>query len=331
VTEETKVVWDPIRSAYSKGDCVWAIQEHEAMSKAHPGALVPTDIEVIRGICFGRTGRRQDAIRVLDPLLAGGQAQTVDAQQIQYLVANWLFEEGQLDRAGERYQALLESNRERDRWAELAKLRLEQIRLRRGETGPSPALPPEQAPGAATGAPPREAAPEMAPGERPSFALPPPQAPDPVTRPSGSPAASPATVPAPPDQAPGGKPPEPSAQEVQTARLREAQQLLEAEKYEEAIQAYMRVEGPESEAQARKGIQEAQDRYAEKQRRDAASLVLKAREEGSANRKANLVKALEILQETNKRYPNNKYAPKIQQNIQDVIGQIRAIDPGFRP
>jgi hypothetical protein len=39
---------------------------------------------------------------------------------------------------------------------------------------------------------------------------------------------------------------------------------------------------------------------------------------------------LEILEETNKRYPNNRYAGKIQQNINDVIGQIRAIDPGFR-
>jgi outer membrane protein assembly factor BamD (BamD/ComL family) len=135
----------------------------------------------------------------------------------------------------------------------------------------------------------------------------------------------------PPEQPQTQKPPGSSVQEVQIARLQEAQRLLENEKYEEAIQAYQGVQGVDFEPQARKGIQEAQDRYAEKRRRDAASLVLKAREEGGGNRKANLLKALEILQDTNKRYPNNRYAPKIDQNIQDVIGQVRAIDPGFRP
>jgi outer membrane protein assembly factor BamD (BamD/ComL family) len=137
---------------------------------------------------------------------------------------------------------------------------------------------------------------------------------------------------APPQEPPSGqRPAEQPGQEGQSARLQEAQRLLDNDRYEEAIEAFQKVEGPEQSAQARKGIQEAQDRYAEKRRREAAALVLKAREEGGANRKANLVKALEILQDANKRYPNNRYAPKIDQNIQDVVGQVRAIDPSFRP
>jgi outer membrane protein assembly factor BamD (BamD/ComL family) len=114
------------------------------------------------------------------------------------------------------------------------------------------------------------------------------------------------------------------------ARLQEAQKLLEEERYEEAIVAFGQVEAQEYREQASKGIQEAQDRYAEKRRKEAAALVLKAREETGQARKASLLKALEILEETNRRYPNNRYAAKIQQNINDVIGQIRAIDPGFR-
>ncbi|MGQ9655599.1 MAG: hypothetical protein ACUVXD_16190, partial [Thermodesulfobacteriota bacterium] len=82
----------------------------------------------------------------------------------------------------------------------------------------------------------------------------------------------------------------------------------------------------------KKGIQEAQDRYADKRRREAASLVLRAHgETPSGNRKALLLQALQILQETNASYPSNKHASKIEQNIKDVIQQIRKMDPEFNP
>ncbi len=328
LTEETRVSWEPLRAAYGKGDCAAVAREYEGMGKAHPGAPAPAEIDAMRAVCLGRTGKRQEAIRILEPLLKGPQA--MDTQQLQYLLANWLYEEGQLDRSGERYQALLEGSKERDRWSDLAKIRLEQIRLRTGEASPGPL---------AAGPPDTRPAPGLGPqGEdqplvtvAPPGALPTPQIPLPERLPEPAPGTPPGVT------QPGVAPPpqkavETSPQELHTARLQEAQRLLDSEKYEEAIQAFQGLQGTPMEEQAQKGVQDAQDRYAEKRRREAADLVLKARDEkNAANRKAHLVRALGILQDTNGRYPNNRYAAKIQQNIQDVTGQIRAVDPGFRP
>jgi hypothetical protein len=317
VTEETRVSWEALRSAYGRGDCAWVLREHEAIVKTQPQAQAPTDVVVMRATCLGRTGNRQDAIRILEPLM-GGAAQAVDGMGLNYMLANWLFEDGQLDKAGDRYQILLEGSKERDRWVDLAKLRLEQIRLRRGEVRPAAA--PDVPSAGDSGPAARE---PVAPGgaaERPPDAaasLPPQMAPPQVTAPDG---------PRPPQG-----PTDPSTHQAQTARLQEGQGLLANDRYEEAIRVFQTVEGTEYEGQARKGIQEAQDRYAESKRREAAALVLKAREGSPANRKANLVQALSLLQETNKKYPNNRYAPKIQQNIQDVTDQLRAVDPSYRP
>lgn len=332
VTEETRISWEPMRSAFQRGDCAWLLQEHEALSRTHSELSTPLDVQLMRGICLGRYGKRQEALRILEPL--AGQGLLLDAQQVRYYTANWLFEEGELEKAAERYRALLEAGQEREKWADLAKLRLEQIRLRKKEEpAQSPAQPdvprvPESP------APPVQTAPEP---QAPSLSFPPrePLPPSPAKAPplrekqpeeeaAGTQPQVPPSLPRPPSQ------PGEGGQDVQLARLQEAQKLMDAEQYEEAIQRFQQVQGPAHEEQARKGIQEAQDRYAEKRRKEAADLVLKAREEGGSKRKANLLKALEILEDTNRRYPNNRYAAKIQQNIQDLIGQIRAIDPAFR-
>lgn len=324
VQEETRISWEPLRSAFQRGDCSWFLQEHEALSRTHSEMITPLDVQMMRGICLGRSGKRQEALKILEPLF--GQGLLLDAQQVRYLTANWLFEEGYLEKAAERYQALLETGQERERWAELARLRMEQIKLRKGEPVPQVEVqrPLEQQ------APPTQAAQEP---PAPSLTFPPrepippsaAQAPPVRERP---PEEQTSAAQAPPPQ----PPPQPTTggQEVQLARLQEAQKLMDAEQYEEAMKTFQQVQAPAYEEQARKGIQEAQDRYAEKRRKEAADLVLRAREEGGAKRKANLLKALEILEETNRRYPNNRYAAKIQQNIQDLIAQIRAIDPGFR-
>lgn len=330
VVEETRISWEPLRSAYQRGDCAWLLQEHEALSRTHSEMSTPLDVQMMRGICLGRSGKRQEALRILEPL--AGQASLLDAQQVRYLTANWLFEEGQLEKAAERYKALLETGQEREKWAELARLRLEQIKLRKGEPPlqqaeaprpleqqAPPALAPQEPQAPSLSFPPREPIPPPA-AQAPPVREKPPEEQAGATQPQQIPPAPTQ----PPPQFQGG------AQEVQLARLQEAQRLLDAEQYEEAIQTYQQVQGPAHEEQVRKGIQEAQDRYAEKRRKEAADLVLKAREEGGSKRKANLLKALEILEETNRRYPNNRYAAKIQQNIQDLIGQIRAIDPAFR-
>jgi tetratricopeptide (TPR) repeat protein len=328
LTEETRVSWEPLRLAYGRGDCITVAREHEGMAKAHLGAPAPTDVDAMRAICLGRTGKRQEAIRLLEPLLKGSQV--VDSQQLQYLLANWLYEEGQSDRAGERYQALLEGSKERDRWSDLAKIRLEQIRLRTGETSPATpgAGPPERAspPGLLPQTEPQPLVTVAPPGALPA---PPVPLPDRVSEPIPG---IPPAVTQPGATPPPEKQPEPSPQELYTARLQEAQRLLDSEKYEEAIQIFQGLQGTQVEVQAQKGIQEAQDRYAEKRRVEARDLVLEAREEKNpAKKKARLAQALGILQDANGRYPNNRYAAKIQQNIQDVTSQIRVIDPGFRP
>ncbi len=325
VVEETRISWEPVRSAFQRGDCVWLLQEYEALSRAHSEVNTPSDVQIMRGICLGRSGKRQEALRILEPL--AGQGLLLDAQQVKYLTANWLFEEGQLEKAAERYKSLLEAGQERDRWAELARLRLEQIRLRKGEP---PARMEAQTPSeASTQALQEPPAPSLSFPQRepipPAAAQPPPL--------RESPPEQQLSLPQP--QAPVGVPQQPTpstagGQEMQLARLQEAQRLMDAEQYEQAIETLQQVQGSSHEEQARKGIQEAQDRYAEKRRKEAAELVLKAREEGGSKRKANLLKALEILEETNRKYPNNRYAAKIQQNIQDLLGQIRAIDPSFR-
>lgn len=328
VIEETRISWEPLRSAFQRGDCAWLLQEHEALSRTHSDMGTPLDVQIMRGICLGRSGKRQEALRILEPL--AGQALLLDAQQVKYLTANWLFEEGHLEKAAERYKALLDTGQERERWAELARLRLEQIKLRKGEpVAQVEAQRPleEQAPPTQTAQ--ETQAPSLSFPQREPIAPPPAQAPPMKEKPPEEQIAaiqppSSSGAPQPPAQPAG------AGQEVQLARLQEAQRLMDAEQYEEAIQTYQQVQGSAHEEQVRKGIQEAQDRYAEKRRKEAADLVLRAREEGGSKRKANLLRALEILEETNRRYPNNRYAAKIQQNIQDLIGQIRAIDPAFR-
>lgn len=334
VKEETRVSWDILRSDYARGDCAAVLQEYRAVTGSHSGVAVPADVQLKRALCLSRSAKRREAIEVLEKLLAGGD-QLVDIQQIQYHVANWLFEEGELDKAAQRYQSVLEGGAERDRWADLAKLRVEQIRLRKGEgLSPQPVeRPREPTSGASLGgtSPAGSVANEKPPMPRPS-------GPETHERPSG-PAAGPAPGEPPKSSAkpaePGvssSKTTETGSQEVQLAKVQEAQRLLEGEKYEEAIRAFQEVEGTDLEPQVKKGIQEAQDRYADKRRREAASLVLKAHgETPSGNRKALLVQALQILQETNARYPGNKHASKIEQNIKDVTQQIRKMDPEFRP
>lgn len=336
IVEETKIPWDQLREGYQKGDCNWFLQEYEVLTKVHPQGSIPSDIEVMRGVCLGKLGRKREALGILESRAVPGRL--IDPQQIHYLTANWLFEEGELEKAEGRYKALLEGMEERTKWSELARLRLEQIRLKKGEVppprpteGPTVAKLPEP-----QGAPEPPQVSKSQEPEPPPITFPPRE---PVAPPQGAPPVAGLTPPAPGPSKPALPPststgPQDSAtgspQEVQVARLKEAQVLLDEERYEEAISLFSQVQSQELKDQAAKGIQEAQDRYAEKKRKEAAALVLKAREEGGPSKKANLIKALEILEETNRKYPANRYAAKIDQNIKDVIAQIRAIDPNFR-
>jgi thioredoxin-like negative regulator of GroEL len=121
-------------------------------------------------------------------------------------------------------------------------------------------------------------------------------------------------------------------EEIQLSRLKEARLLLDEGKYEQAIKTFQGLLGTEYDTEAQKGIQEAQDRYAEQQRRKAADLVYMALgKEDAEERKRLLIQALTLLQEVNMRYPANRYARKIQRNIGDVIARIQKMDPLFTP
>jgi thioredoxin-like negative regulator of GroEL len=120
--------------------------------------------------------------------------------------------------------------------------------------------------------------------------------------------------------------------QLHDAKLLEGKQFIDNEQYEEAVIAYQTLLGTEYDTLAQEGIQLAQDLYAEQHRREAASLVLKAHEDSDmASRKGLLVQALRMLQDINVRYPGNKYAAKVQQNIKDVVEQIQGMDPSFDP
>lgn len=315
ITEETRLSWEPVRSAYGQGDCTEALAKYEALSRTHPLALIPADVQILRALCLGRAGNRQEAIQILEPLLLG-QAHLVDAQYLQYLLANWLFQEGLLDRADVTYRSLLEGIKERNRWADLADLRLLQIRLRLGESAP--------------------AGPTLASAEPQIGKFP-------KTEPSSEagPSAERKLSTGPPflqgegetsEQPPSMASATPSIMEARAARLEEAQRLLESERYGQAIAAFQDLLGTEYETLAQEGIQQTQDRYAEKRRREAADLVLKAHNETKrGKRKDLLVQALGILSDTNNQYPGNRYAAKIDKNIRDVVAQIQGIDPDFQP
>jgi tetratricopeptide (TPR) repeat protein len=292
-----------------------ALQRLEALRKEHPEALVPQDVQVIQALCLGRSERRSEAIAVLERLLLS-EARLLDTQYLQYTLANWYFEEGLLDRAEKTYTSLLMSSQERSRWAELASIRLEQIRLKQG---PGAAL--------ASEAP-------MRPGTAPRTS-----STEQVLPPSGGVPVSSSQETLPQEETSGEEfpPPKevasvPTILDLRASRLEEAKGLLENEHYEEAIAAFQSLLGTEYDAQAQEGIQEAEDRYAQKRRKEAAVLVLKARREGDlGKRKDLLVRAWEILRETVARYPGNRYAERIRRNMEDVLLQIREIDPAYEP
>jgi tetratricopeptide (TPR) repeat protein len=307
IVEETSVSWAPVRNAYERGDCIETLRRYQNLVTAHPQSTVPADVQVFRALCLNRTGRRQEALEALESVLTD-KAQLLDSQYLVYLLANWLFEAGRLEQAEENYRLLLENDAERNRWAELAKLRLDQIGLRQGK------------------APLAQAGPGRTEAATSEVNVAPPGAPS-----SSDVVVSATGVPTTPRSETSAAPSAPVSG-ARAAQLEEADRLLDSEHYEEAIAAYQGLLGTQYDGAAQQGMQRAQDGYAEKQRRDAASLVLQAsKESNKQERKTLLIRALELLQEVNARYPANEYADKIHRNISDVVRQIQEIDPWFRP
>ena len=51
--------------------------------------------------------------------------------------------------------------------------------------------------------------------------------------------------------------------------------------------------------------------------------------ENTSKKKEELLKALELLRSINRDYPENSVRQKVEQNIDAVLKEIRAIDPYF--
>jgi tetratricopeptide (TPR) repeat protein len=314
--EET-LSWGSVRLAYKREDCAEANEQYEAQMNAVPAGVVPVDVQVQRAICLSRSGKYNEAIQLLEHLLEE-EVELLDAQYLRYLLANWQFQESLLDRAGETYQSVVHRAREREHWEELAKVRIAQIRLQRGEPlTEEPATTLVDSEGASTLA----AAPSWSVSPQEEIqSIEPPSVEAPTRDPQMDTAAA------------SDEKVVPSIYEIRDAKLQEAQKLLDSEQYEGAVIAYRTLLGTEYDSMAQEGIQQAQNLFAEKGRRQAASLVLRAHGEADAkSKKALMIQALRLLQDINARYPGNRYAVKVQQNIRDVVDQIQGMDPDFNP
>ena len=340
--EKTEVgsPWQAVRQDYHNGDCHAVVASYDHLRTLMPDNQTPADVTIKVALCQSRLGQNQTAITMIEELFRG-ESYLLDLQYMKYLHANLLFQDGQIDKAEKEYQSLLDVAKEREQWNDLAKLRMSQIRLRRGEALEEPSLATEP-----EGPPTGEYPPDLQASTEEGFpaetqgALQDQQTASAEEQLSGQDV----LVDAPPSetdqtaQEEGTSTPftdEPSAiqgEEVRSDRLDEAQRLLDNEQYDKAIAVYHQLLGTEYETKAQEGINEAQDKFSEKQRRKAASLVLKARRESDTEtKKGLLVGALETLQQANFKYPGNRFFDKIEDNIRQVTSQIRKIDPQFQP
>jgi tetratricopeptide (TPR) repeat protein len=246
--EET-LSWGSVRLAYKREDCAEANEQYEAQMNAVPAGVVPVDVQVQRAICLSRSGKYNEAIQLLEHLLEE-EVELLDAQYLRYLLANWQFQESLLDRAGETYQSVVHRAREREHWEELAKVRIAQIRLQRGEPlTEEPATTLVDSEGASTLA----AAPSWSVSPQEEIqSIEPPSVEAPTRDPQMDTAAA------------SDEKVVPSIYEIRDAKLQEAQKLLDSEQYEGAVIAYRTLLGTEYDSMAQEGIQQAQNLFAEK-------------------------------------------------------------------
>ena len=338
-TKDMSVPWNSVRQDYQNGDCHAVVASYDHLRTMMPDAEPPADVTIKVALCESRLGQNQAAISMIEDLFRG-ESYLLDLQYLKYLHANLLFQDGQLDKAEKAYQSLLDVAKEREQWNDLAKLRMSQIQLRRGEAIEGPAIVSEQA-GPSTG---ESSAVPQTPAEGPSGESPETvqdqqaaATDQQVTEQDVTNSPSPTETDQPAQEEASATPftDKPSAiagEENRSDKLDEARRLIDNEQYDQAIAVYHQLLGTEFETKAQEGIIEAQDKYAEKQRRKAAALVLQARREAdSETRKGLLINALETLQTANFKYPGNRFFDKIEDNIRQVTSQIQKIDPQYQP
>lgn len=112
--------------------------------------------------------------------------------------------------------------------------------------------------------------------------------------------------------------------------LNEANALIEAQKYEEAIARLEQLQGGVSSAEAQLKKQEAIDGLARSRRLKAGQLFLQAQRTGDQElKKKYLVESYRMLKGIMDAYPSNSLADKIQRNLEDVRREILRVDPAY--
>lgn len=116
----------------------------------------------------------------------------------------------------------------------------------------------------------------------------------------------------------------------ETARLNEAQSLLAGGRYEEAAEAFSRLETTVVGEDARLGRERAVDLYVQQVREDSARAYLAARKLSDPQERLKaLVPIYQKMEQALKKYPDSRMAPKMQQNLATVKSEIEAINPDY--
>jgi hypothetical protein len=98
----------------------------------------------------------------------------------------------------------------------------------------------------------------------------------------------------------------------------------------DALSKFESLKGTTFEKEAGNYIRKTKDKLAGMLRTEAANLFLQARKIKDVDKRFEaLIAALRLLQQINRDYPLNSIREKIEQNIEAVLKEIRAIDPAF--
>ncbi|MDH4320324.1 MAG: hypothetical protein OEV73_02380 [Desulfobulbaceae bacterium] len=118
-------------------------------------------------------------------------------------------------------------------------------------------------------------------------------------------------------------------EQILQERWREAERLLDAERFDEAITVFSSLFGTTVDVRAREKIGEAAALAAAKMRQEGASLFFRAgRTADIAQKKELLLQSREILQSILDKYPYVELVDKVAGNLQNVEAQLRLVAEG---
>ncbi len=119
-------------------------------------------------------------------------------------------------------------------------------------------------------------------------------------------------------------------EESLASQWKSANTLLDSQQYDPAIAGFTPLLDTSYDAQAHKKIQEATNLAATAQRKQAASLFIKAvKARSPENKKELLLESRKLLQEVLKKYPQADIIDKVAQNLTTIEQHIAQVDPSL--